>query len=56
MYYAIVHKKSTMYYPQVNGLAKSTNITSRNILKKMINENQIGHKVAEHVVGVHDLL
>jgi hypothetical protein len=39
-HYAIVHKKSTVYYPQANGLAESTNKTLQNILRKIINENQ----------------
>ena len=40
-YYAVVHKKSTPYYPQTNGLAESTNKTLQTILKKIVNENHI---------------
>ena len=36
----MVHKKSTQYYPQANGLAESTNKTLQNILKKIVNENR----------------
>ena len=39
-HYAIVHKKSTPYYPQANGLAESTNKTLQTILKKIVNENR----------------
>ena len=39
-HYAIIHKKSMPYYPQANGLAKSTNKTLQNILKKIVNENR----------------
>ena len=39
-HYAVVHKKSTLYYPQANGLAESTNKTLQNILRKIVNENQ----------------
>ena len=39
-YYAMVHKKSTPYYPQANGLAKLTNKTLQMILKKIVNENR----------------
>ena len=39
-YYAVVHKKSTPYYPQANGLAESTNKTLQTILKKIVNENR----------------
>ena len=35
-YYVVVHKKSTLYYPQANGLAKSTNKTLQMILRKII--------------------
>ena len=38
-YYVVVHKKSTPYYPQSNGLAESTNKTIQTILKKIVNEN-----------------
>ena len=34
-HYAVVHKKSTSYYPQANGLAESTNKILQNILKKI---------------------
>ena len=36
-----MHKKSTPYSPQVNGLAESTNKTLQNILKKIVNDNRI---------------
>ena len=39
-HYAIVHKKSTPYYPQVNGLAESTKKTLQNMLRKIVNENR----------------
>ena len=39
-FYAVVHKRSTPYYPQANGLAESTNKTLQNILQKIVNENQ----------------
>ena len=39
-FYAVVHKRSTLYYPQANGLAKSTNKTLQNILRKIVNENR----------------
>ena len=39
-FYAVVHKRSTPYYPQANGLAKSTNKTLQNILRKIVDENQ----------------
>ena len=39
-YYHVVHKKSTPYYPQANGLAESTNKTLQIILKKIVNENR----------------
>ena len=35
----MVHKKSTPYYPQANGLAKSTNKILQMILKKIVDEN-----------------
>ena len=38
-HYAVVHKKSTPYYPQANGLAESTNKTLQTILKKIVNKN-----------------
>ena len=39
-HYAVVHKKSTLYYPQANGLAESMNKTLQNILKETVNENR----------------
>ena len=39
MHYAVVHKKSTPYYPQANVLAESTNKILQTILKKIVNEN-----------------
>ena len=36
----MVHKKSTPYYPQANGLTESTNKTLQMILKKIVNENR----------------
>ena len=39
-FYAIVHKRSTSYYPQANGLAESTNKTIQHILKKTVNEHR----------------
>ena len=39
-HYAVVHKKSTSYYPQTNGLAEYTNKTLLNILRKIVNENR----------------
>ena len=38
-HYVIVHKNSTPYYPQVNGLAESTKKALQIILKKIVNEN-----------------
>ena len=40
-HYGVVHKKSTPYYPQPNGLAESTNKTLQNIQRKIVNENRI---------------
>ena len=40
-HYAVVHKKSTPYYPQANGLAESTNKTLQAILKKIVNEHRM---------------
>ena len=42
-YDAIVHKKSTPYYPQANGLPESTNKTLQMILRKIVNENRIDY-------------
>ena len=39
-HYVVVHKKSTPYYPQANGLAKFTNKTLQTIMKKIVNENR----------------
>ena len=39
-FYAVVHKKSTSYYPQANGLVESTNKTLQNLLKKIVKENR----------------
>ena len=39
-HYTIVHKKSTLYYPQANGLAKSMNKIPQTTLKKIMNENR----------------
>ena len=39
-HYAVVHKKSTMYYPQAKGLVESTNKILQMILKKIVNENR----------------
>ena len=40
-YYAVVHQRSTSYYPQANGLAESTNKTLQMIIRKVVNENRI---------------
>ena len=40
-HYVVIHKKSTPYYPQANGLAELSNKTLQNILKKIINENRV---------------
>ena len=37
--YAVVHKRSTMYYPHGNGLAESTNKTLQGILRKIVEAN-----------------
>ena len=39
-FYVVVHKRSTPYYPHANGLAKSTNKTLQNILRKIVNKNR----------------
>jgi hypothetical protein len=39
-HYAIIHKKSTVYYPQANGLVESTKKTLQNIFRKIVNENR----------------
>ena len=39
-YYVVVHKRSTPYYPQQNGLTESTNKILQHIMKKIGNENQ----------------
>ncbi len=36
----IVHKKSTVYYPQANGQAESTNKILQNILKKIVAQHR----------------
>jgi len=38
----IIHKKSTMYYPQANGQAEATNQVILKILKKIVSENRGG--------------
>ena len=40
IYYVVLHKKGTPYYPQANGLAESTNKTLQMILKKIVNGNR----------------
>ena len=39
-HYVMVHKKSTQYYSQANGLAECTNKILQTILKKIVNENR----------------
>ena len=39
-HYVVIHKKITPYYPQENGLAKSTNKTLKMILRIIVNENR----------------
>ena len=39
-HYVVVHKRSTPYYPQANGLAKSTNKTLKGILRKTVNAHR----------------
>ena len=36
----IIHKKSTVYYPQANGQAESTNKVLQNVLKKTVETNR----------------
>ena len=48
-HYTVVHKKSTPYYPQANGLAESTNKTLQNILRKIVNENRTDWEAVMHV-------
>ena len=36
----IIHKKSTVYYPQANGQAESSNKILLRILKKIVSENK----------------
>jgi transposase InsO family protein len=38
--FLITHHKSTTYYPQGNGQAKSTNKMLKQILTKLVNANQ----------------
>ena len=40
MHYAVVHKKSTLYYPQANGMTELKTKTLQTILKKIVNENR----------------
>ena len=40
-YESVLHKRSTPYYPQENGLVESTNKTIQHILKKIVNKHQI---------------
>ena len=39
-HYAIVHNRSTVYYPHANGLVESTNKTLQGILRKIIEANR----------------
>jgi transposase InsO family protein len=39
-HYAVVHRQSTVYYPQGNGLAESTNKTLQTILRKIVEVNR----------------
>ena len=39
-HYVVVHKKSTSYYPQENGLVESRNKTLQTILIEIVNENR----------------
>ena len=47
-HYAVIHKKSRLYYPQVNGLSESTNKTLQTILKKIVNEQRTGRDTKLH--------
>ena len=40
IYYVVLHKKNTPYYPQANGLAEYANKTLQMIFKKTVNENR----------------
>ena len=48
-YYVVVHKKSTPYYPQENGLVESTNKMLQRILKNIVNENRTDLSVSQIV-------
>ena len=39
-HYAVIHKKSTLYYPQDNGQTESTNKRLQNILPKIVNDHR----------------
>jgi transposase InsO family protein len=39
-HYAVVHRRSTVYYPRGNGLAESTNKTLQTILRKIVEANR----------------
>ena len=39
-HYTVVHKRSTVYYPQANSLAESTNKTLQGILRKIVEANR----------------
>ena len=39
-HYAVVHRRSTSYYPQANGLADNTNKILQSILHKIINKHR----------------
>ena len=38
-HYTVMHRRSTSYYPQENGLAESTNKILQSILRKIVNEH-----------------
>jgi transposase InsO family protein len=40
-HYGVVHRRSTVYYPQGNGLAESTNKTLQTILWKIVEANRM---------------